>query len=198
MKLVTETAAGQSIAAYVILKKNAMVGKVHVYYNTKSGGVTVNAWDYTREESFMKSHASGYGYDKFTAAVSGMLFDGHTISNHCGVKAPTPKCGYFTNETKLPKGYSVCNGISIHKPSGKRATSINVYEGERFSHRLWYVPKFPQGTGYWGPTESEIKANPDNYQLVDSEDIINAYHDAYKTPGLDYLRALGYSVIQAI
>lgn len=28
--------------------------------------------------------AGGYGYDKFTAALSGLIIDGHTMANHCG------------------------------------------------------------------------------------------------------------------
>lgn len=31
-----------------------------------------------------KGRASGYGYDKAAAALSGMLVDGHTMANHCG------------------------------------------------------------------------------------------------------------------
>jgi hypothetical protein len=31
-----------------------------------------------------KGRAGGYGYDKRTAALSGLLIDGHTLANHCG------------------------------------------------------------------------------------------------------------------
>ena len=31
-----------------------------------------------------QSSAGGYGYDKFAAALAGLIIDGHTIANHCG------------------------------------------------------------------------------------------------------------------
>ena len=31
-----------------------------------------------------QSRAGGYGYDKFAAALAGLVIDGHTMANHCG------------------------------------------------------------------------------------------------------------------
>ena len=31
-----------------------------------------------------QSSAGGYGYDKYTAALAGLIIDGHTIADHCG------------------------------------------------------------------------------------------------------------------
>lgn len=37
-------------------------------------------------ERFNLQHgrAGGYGYDKFAAAIAGLIIDGHTLANHCG------------------------------------------------------------------------------------------------------------------
>lgn len=34
--------------------------------------------------AIQSSRAGGYGYDKRTAALSGLIVDGHTIADHCG------------------------------------------------------------------------------------------------------------------
>lgn len=34
--------------------------------------------------AMQSGRASGYGYDKATAALSGIIIDGHTMANHCG------------------------------------------------------------------------------------------------------------------
>lgn len=36
-----------------------------------------------------QASAGGYGYDKFAAALAGLIIDGHTIANHCG---QVPEC----------------------------------------------------------------------------------------------------------
>ena len=33
---------------------------------------------------FQAASASGYGYDKTTAALAGLIVDGHTLADHCG------------------------------------------------------------------------------------------------------------------
>lgn len=111
MKQVRETSAGKSISVYVILnKKGEEVATVQAHY-ANGGRVTVNVWqtslaldncckrpdlwsqlpagqDYKSAAcelwGFQESHAGGYGYDKFTAALAGLIIDGHTLANHCG------------------------------------------------------------------------------------------------------------------
>ena len=39
---------------------------------------------------FQSGRAGGGGYDKFTAALSGLIIDGHHLSNHCGERAKRP------------------------------------------------------------------------------------------------------------
>lgn len=80
-KQVRESKAAQSISAYVILnKKGQHVATVQVHYGNST--VQVDVWN--RYELTHQRKAGGYGYDKFTAALSGAIIDGNTIYDHCG------------------------------------------------------------------------------------------------------------------
>lgn len=94
-------------------------------------------------------YAGGYGYDKFTAALSGQTIDGHTLTDHCGEDE------YSRKLLKRAKGlsYDECRVL----------TSNGKARGYQFAN--------------W---TSE------------------GWASCYKLPGLDYLRALGYRVIQAL
>lgn len=84
---VDESKAGKSIAAFIILKGDSYVGKIQAHFGDSR--VTVNVWSWTGEESqYAESSASGYGYDKLTAALSksGVTFDGLPIYDHCQSK----------------------------------------------------------------------------------------------------------------
>jgi hypothetical protein len=138
MKRVDETTAGQSISAFVIISpENKLIAKVQAYYS-KGGTVTVNVFNWGEGESFQEGKAGGWGYDKFTAAIRGMVIDGHEITDHCQIRLEKPTEQGFPRDFETPKGYSLAN----------------------------YRDGF--------------------------------YNDCYKDAGLDYLRHLGYSVIQAI
>lgn len=110
-KQVRETAAGQSISATVVLnKKGEHVATVQARYSN-AGRVTVDVWstsvglegmckrpdlwaklptdkDYKSGAfdlwSLQQGSAGGYGYDKYAAALAGLIIDGHTIADHCG------------------------------------------------------------------------------------------------------------------
>lgn len=203
-KRVDETKAGKQISAYVIMKGSKLIGKVQAHFSD-GGTCTVNAWDFSPKDEtrYMSGKASGYGYDKFTAAISGMVFDGHELVNHCGAKAKTPKRGYWLREDKLARGFNLANGCYFHAPSGKRVTCYNEYDYQAdgdstFKRHVYVIPKGEQSPGYWSANENEVKANPDMFEEVDPETVVYGYHDAHKQSGLDYLRALGYQVIQAI
>ena len=81
MKQVRETKAGKSISAWVILKDGEQVAQVQAHYSD-SGVVQVDCWA-APEWGLMQGKASGYGYDKLTAALSGMVIDGQRIYDHC-------------------------------------------------------------------------------------------------------------------
>ena len=90
-KYVTETKAGQAVSAFIILnKKGKQVGKVHAHY-ANSGKVTVDVWDYSLDESLQQGSASGYGYDKFSAALAGCTIDGVALFDNCGRDAKLEK-----------------------------------------------------------------------------------------------------------
>jgi hypothetical protein len=132
-KYVRETAAGKSISALVILNpKGKHVATVQAYYGN-SGRVLVNVWHAYQKgkETPEMQHASagGYGYDKFTAALSGLIIDGHTMSNHCSREgAPKYPKGRnsFPSDFKPPKGYSLANwadGSKTYPDTGARVHS---------------------------------------------------------------------------
>ncbi len=81
--------------------------------------------------------ATGYGYDKTTAAMRGMVIDGHELGDHSGVDK---SCARQIKTQKAKPGYSLCN---------------------------WSTPE-------------------------------GRYTSCYKLAGLDYLRAIGYTVICAL
>lgn len=79
MKQVRKTQAGKAISCYVVLKDGKIVATVHSHYS-KSGLCTVDVW----EKSLVhQGRAGGYGYDKFTAALSGAVICGVKIYDHC-------------------------------------------------------------------------------------------------------------------
>lgn len=112
-KQVRETSAAQSIRAIVVLnKKGEHVATVQAHFSN-GGTVTVDVWnegkalgrcfdtadklgkvsqasrdDRANSEwslfGLQQGRAGGGGYDKFAAALAGLLIDGHTMANHCG------------------------------------------------------------------------------------------------------------------
>ena len=82
-KRVNETKAGVSIAAWVILdKKGNLAAKVHAHF-ADSGVVTVDVYNLDGTP-LQQGRASGWGYDKLTAALSGVTIAGVKIYDHCG------------------------------------------------------------------------------------------------------------------
>lgn len=51
------------------------------YYKEQSDRIEWAARDLF---GLQQSRAGGYGYDKFAAALAGLIIDGHTIADHCG------------------------------------------------------------------------------------------------------------------
>lgn len=112
-KQVRETAAGQSISAYVILnRKGEHVATVQVHH-ANSGRVSVDVWNTGASRDghgLQQGAAGGYGYDKFTAALSGLTIDGHAMSDHCGARLNPPKGrSTWPRDAKAPRGYTLAN-----------------------------------------------------------------------------------------
>lgn len=62
--------------------------------------------------SDMTGHAGGYGYDKRTAALSGLVVDGHKMTDHCGGGLERPKGRLWNDKDKArlaKKGYTLSN-----------------------------------------------------------------------------------------
>lgn len=153
-KYVRETKAGKSVSAWVVLKRHKQIATVQAHYS--DGGTTlVNVFNYGKSKSaethpFQSATAGGYGYDKLTAALSGLVIDGHELTDHCG-RNRKPEAGkLFPNTSNPPKGWQYSNFVWRDS------------HGEK-------LPADKQG-----------------------------YESCYRLPGLKYLEAIGYTVIQAI
>lgn len=108
MQQVRETKAGRAIGAFVIFNRIGQhVATVQAHYGNSR--VNVDIW-HTDGAPLQQSSASGYGYDKFTAAISGLTIDGHSMTDHCGEQRKPPrgkKC--WQRGARIPKGYSFAN-----------------------------------------------------------------------------------------
>jgi hypothetical protein len=65
--------------------------------------------------------AGGYGYDKFTAALSGLVIDGHKLTDHCGERLAPPKGRLWrdTDRARLArKGFSLSNWSPANSTNG--------------------------------------------------------------------------------
>ena len=102
MKQVRESKAAQSLSVYIVLKGKRHVATVQAHYGESRCQVDVWHMDST---PLQQGSASGYGYDKFTAALSGLTIDGHTLGDHCGDR----KAAGLKYLTDL--GYTVIKGI---------------------------------------------------------------------------------------
>ena len=112
-KYVSETKAGQSVSAYVILKNGKDIATVRAHFSD-GGSVLVNVFNYGATNSdheskpFQHARAGGYGYDKFTAALSGMTIDGITMCNHSNRADSEYKC----DKTGKPRGKKLPPDVS--------------------------------------------------------------------------------------
>ena len=72
--------------------------------------------DYTADDfRFTFGKASGCGYDRKTAALSGLVIDGHPITDHCSRQgAPIgPDNGRFPTGYEPPKGFRLSNWFRV-------------------------------------------------------------------------------------
>ena len=110
-KYVSDTAAGKSISAWIVLRKGKHVATIRAHFGNSR--VLVNVFDFAPgEQGFQSGSASGYGYDKFTAALDGLTVDGNLLTDHARSHgAPKPPRGMtgYPDGFKVPKGYTLAN-----------------------------------------------------------------------------------------
>ena len=211
MKYVNGTSAGRAIEAFVILKGTKQIAKVQVHY-APSGGVLVNAfqghesalkcamrfhktrvkelkgktdWD-TVQTKFgaQEGRAGGAGYDKFTACLSGMWIDGHMLTDHCARNgAPKPPKGRATwpRGAEPKRGYFFANWCEL-LTDGEKPEHLDAHKAR----------KWPDGTYTDKTYHDRVKA------AREAGHVESGYSDCYRKEGMKYLRAFGYTVIQAI
>jgi hypothetical protein len=116
-KYVSETKAGKSISAWIILnRRNQHVATVRAHYS--DGGTSfVNVFNHVASKSaetlpFQSGSAGGYGYDKLTAALRGLEIDGHKLTNHCEVNRKLKDGQLYPRDAKAPKGFHFANWVS--------------------------------------------------------------------------------------
>lgn len=81
VKRIYETPAARALSAYVVFKGADLVAKVLAAHGQSRVLVEVIGGG-----KVQTGKASGYGYDKFTAALAGLVIDGHVMADHCEVK----------------------------------------------------------------------------------------------------------------
>ena len=97
MKRVHEMTGPAATRAIAILKNGAYVGKIIANYSNL-GACTVGVWDWTQAGPtvYSESRACGYGYDKFSAALSGCKFAGVTFPEGGSWEHALREAGYET------------------------------------------------------------------------------------------------------
>lgn len=197
-KQVRETAAGQSLKVYVIMKGARHIATIHAHFSN-GGTCTADAWHHdakarertnaalgldSREYGPQQGRAGGYGYDKETAALRGMVIDGLALSDHCGERRKPPRgLRYFPADYKPPRGYSLANYGRFDRETGER----------RHSYHWQDMAKAELGeSAEWETISARAK------ELEAAVDTVPGYDSCYRDSGLKFLEARGYRVIQAL
>lgn len=111
MKRFHDFAATKRISAYVVLHPEkgwvatirAHHGESMVYAECVAKGV----------DRVQIGRASGYGYDKLTAAIDEFIIDGYMLTDHCAGRLPLPEgADVFPREFVPPPGYHMANFVS--------------------------------------------------------------------------------------
>lgn len=79
--------------AYVVLSPDRKrFGKIKILYPADGAGrLRVFAWDCSGDHGLQYGHATGGGYDKLSAALCGMKWDGLVFGDHCQDGGPWDK-----------------------------------------------------------------------------------------------------------
>lgn len=213
---VRETKAAKSISAKLIFKGSRLVATVQISHS--AGGVClVNIWqeaeaakrsadarakagkpfkaeEYRTPGAFQWARAGGYGYDKATAALAHMIIDGHEMTDHCWGRLALPKgAKVFPVGFKAPKGYSLANYCSVSKETGR---AVHRHEWTDKAKAELQPKLSPDDAGEWEAITARAFDLEKAWQA--SPDCVQGYSDCYRQSGLEYLRAKGYTIHDAI
>lgn len=166
-KFVCDTAAARSLSAYVILKRGQFVTTVTAHFGYPRVIVNVGAHG---DQMVQTASASGYGYDKFTHALSGLVIDGHKMRDHCA---------HDEASAKVMRAYGAAVRKALIAQDGDSPSGDNGNKRARAVREAF-----------------EAKVKRKGMRFANWRD--SAYTSLFYEPGLDLLRALGYTVIQAI
>lgn len=162
---IEEHAAFARVGVIVIThpRKKGHARVLTAYPKDGAGRLTVYIVDgFGDHYTTQKGTAGGYGYDKKTAALSGLTVDGHEITDHCGQDATS---------ARLLKAY----GRAMLAGDEVKAQAVV----DRARKAGYQFANWTGGCGY----------KPNAWA---------GYQSCYKLSGLDYLRALGYNVIEVL
>ena len=201
-KQVRETAAGKSLRVYVIMRGARQIATIHVHWSN-GGTCTADLWHHdakARERTnkalgLPESHygpqqgrAGGYGYDKETAALRGMVIDGIALSDHCGQQKKPPRgLRYFPADYKPPRGYSLANHGRYWTETGERIESYHWRDKARAELGE---------ESEWADVEARARALASEAEAAG--EMVSGYSSCFRDSGLKYLEARGYNVIQAL
>jgi hypothetical protein len=112
-KYVHDTAAAKKLSVYVVMKGSTMVAQVRAHHGSS---VLVNVYNQGKDnpsEQFQSARAGGGGYDRFTAALSGMEIDGHKLTDNCGGRIKLPE-----GQSLWPRDHQPAPGYYLANWSG--------------------------------------------------------------------------------
>lgn len=192
---VTDTAAGKSISAYIVLnKKGVHVATVRASWSN-SGNCLVNVHD--DKDGFQSAKRGGGGYDKFASALSGMTIDGHVMNDHCGMSLSLPKGkNLFPSGFKVPKGYHLANYWERSRATGKRLNKFDFEDTAR--KNLGFDNSGAENLDETRYDQFALEREKLFQAWRDSDDCERGYSSCFRESGLKFLEAIGYRVIQAI
>lgn len=156
-------------------KKGEHVATVHFFYG-RGGAVQCDVWARKEGEKWLslvhQKKAGGYGYDKAAAALSGAVIEGYKMANHCGsVEEKGEKA-----RDKLLAAYKKATarrGLTHEEEAAFRKKAERI--GCSFAN-------------YTKQGFCEAFADKEYY----------SYKSLHNAQGLERLRLLGFSIVQAI
>lgn len=152
------------------LSEKALINKMAEAPDYYSSASEREEWAAHELYGLQQGKAGGYGYDKFAAALSGLIIDGHTMANHCG---SVPECEK-TRASLLKRYWADMHASPEHVKSEHYKTALAKQKE-------------------WDEKARKIGASFANWRTE-----TNSYGSLHFQTGLERLEMLGYRIIQAI